>query len=182
MKASSEEVENPSPDLRLHRIRNIALAVGGFAEKLMVRRAGVSVAESRVLSALRNHPGSTASEVGARILLTPVQVGRSIARLRKLQLVMAAPHAIDGRAMELWLTRRGEEACRVSEEVTTAVQQWAVRNLDDVEWRVLNSLLDKLVLDSAYSEFEMARLAASLKTRPLARAKPKVGRARSHEA
>ena len=182
MNASSEEEADPSPDLRLHRIRNVAIAVGGFAEKLMVRRAGVSVAESRVLSALRSHPGSTASEVGTRILLTPVQVGRSIARLRKLQLVMAAPHAIDGRAMELWLTRRGEDACRVSEELTTAVQQWAVRNLDEGEWRVLDALLDKLVHDSAYSELELARLASSLKTKPLARARPKVRRERSDEA
>jgi DNA-binding MarR family transcriptional regulator len=176
MKASSKEEADPSLELGLHRIRNIAIAVGGFAEKLMVRRAGVSVAESRVLSALRVHPGSTASEVGVRILLTPVQVGRSIARLRKMQFVMVAPHAIDGRAMELWLTRRGEEACQVSEELTAAVQQWAVRNLDKAEWQALDALLDKLVRDSAYSELELAQLAGSLKTKPVAPTRPRVRR------
>jgi DNA-binding MarR family transcriptional regulator len=160
-------------DLRLHRIRAVAVASGSLAERLLLRRVGISVAESRVLRALNEHPGSTAAEVGSSILLTPVQVGRCVARLRKLKLVRSAPHAIDGRAMELSLTQRGEEAHVAAAEITSVIQYWTIRNLNCEEWSALDALLDKLVRSTEYAERDIDELVSSLSAKPLVRSSRK---------
>ncbi|MFT3779888.1 MAG: helix-turn-helix domain-containing protein [Ottowia sp.] len=145
-------------DLQLHRIRAIAVSVGSLAEKLMLAEVGISVMEARVLQTLRAFPASTATEVAGRILLTTVQVGRSVARLKKLGLLKVEPHALDGRALHLELTAAGEIAHAAAVNVTAAVQAWTIRDLSREEWIQLDLLLNKLVESSQYGERDIRSL------------------------
>ncbi len=155
-------------DLGLQRIRAIAVSAGNLAEKLMARRVGISVAEARVLRALHDFPSSTASEIAARILLTPVQVGRCVARLRKMALLSVEPHVIDGRAMHLELTSRGKQAHVVASEVTSAVQAWTIRDLTPDEWSALDAILTTLERSTNYSESDVTLLVSTMTAKPLA--------------
>ena len=83
-----------------------------LAEKLTTRMVGLSVLESRVLLNVHAHPLSTPTEISARIMLTPVQVGRCVARLSQLALVSISAHVADGRSIQLKLTKKGcQGAC-----------------------------------------------------------------------
>ncbi len=160
-------------DLGLQRIRAIAVSAGNLAEKLMARRVGISVAEARVLRALHDFPSSTASEIAARILLTPVQVGRCVARLKKMALLSVEPHILDGRAMHLELTPRGLQAHVVASEVTSAVQAWTIRDLTANEWSSLDAILTKLERSTNYSEADVKSLVSTMTARPITAAGPK---------
>lgn len=148
-------------------MRLIAIGVGQFAERLLSREVGLSVSDSRVLSAIAAVPDSTATEVSVRISMTPVQVGRCVAKLKSAGLVQASSDVNDARASRLSLTLKGREVETFANEIADAVQHWAIRDLSPEEWKVLDGFLDRLLKSSKYTEVDAVNLMA-LVCRPLA--------------
>jgi DNA-binding MarR family transcriptional regulator len=142
-------------ELRLNRIREIALTSTSLAEKLTSRLVGLSVLESRVLLNLEEHPLSTPTEIAVRIMLTPVQVGRCVARLSKRSLVGVTSHAVDGRSIQLRLTKKGVQVHRTVAGVATVVLARLVRGFSSEERDALNALLGKLQANASDSEQEV---------------------------
>ena len=148
--------------VNFQRVRAIALEIGGLAERVMARKVGLPVSEARVLAAIAEYPGSIASDIATRIALTPVQVGRSLSKLKSLDLVRTEVDLADARALRLWLQPAGLEAQARAAAVTQAVQHWAVRKLDPEQWAQFDQLLDLLLASARFNEADVAALEAQV--------------------
>jgi DNA-binding MarR family transcriptional regulator len=105
----------------------------------------------------------TAAEVSTRINLTPVQVGRCVAKLKTAGLIKASVDVNDGRASRLSLQPKGTEVEALANKISTAVQRWAIRDLSAAEWKIFNSLLDRLLTSSQYTESDAVDLMDSIR-------------------
>lgn len=149
-------------ELTAYRIRRVAESILDMAEELFGRHLEIRVLDWRVLVKLADTPGSIPTEIGRDVLLTPVQTGRSLLRLRELNLVFAVPDPNDGRATRYSLTKPGRTAYETGMKIVLEVQGFALRDLSAVETVALNGLLDQLMTSTAYSSADVDRLSAAL--------------------
>jgi DNA-binding MarR family transcriptional regulator len=149
-------------ELTAYRIRRVAESILDMAEELFERHLEIRVLDWRVLVKLADAPGSIPTEIGRDMLLTPVQTGRSLLRLRELNLVVAVPDPNDGRATRYSLTKPGRTAYETGMKIVLEVQAFALRDLSAVETVALNGLLDQLMTSTAYSSADVDRLSATL--------------------
>jgi DNA-binding MarR family transcriptional regulator len=72
---------------------------------------GLTTAQLRVLSMVREQPGVTAGELAARLSVTPPTISGIVDRLVRLSLVRREDDESDRRLVRNHLTEKGEEAC-----------------------------------------------------------------------
>jgi DNA-binding MarR family transcriptional regulator len=72
---------------------------------------GLTTAQLRVLSMVREQPGVTAGELAARLSVTPPTISGIVDRLVRLGLVRREDDESDRRLVRNHLTERGENAC-----------------------------------------------------------------------
>ncbi|NPT34931.1 MarR family winged helix-turn-helix transcriptional regulator [Paraburkholderia xenovorans] len=133
-----------------------------MAEELFARHLDIRVLDWRVLVKLADKPGSIPTEIGKDMLMTPVQTGRSLLRLRELKLVVAVPDPGDGRATRYTLTKAGHGSYEAGMKIVVEVQAFAMRDLSAVETVALNGLLDRLMASTSYTPEDVNRLSISL--------------------
>lgn len=151
-------------ELAAYRVRRIAESILGMAEELFARHLGIRALEWRVLVKLAETPGSISTEIGRDMLLTPVQTGRCLQRLREANMVVAMPDPEDGRATRYTLTHPGRRAHEAGTRIVLEVQRYALRDFSAVETVALNNLLERLMASSSYGEDDVERLSAALFT------------------
>lgn len=153
--------------IELQRLRQFALSIGKVAEKISERSIGLSIEDARIVDVLHQHPYSTATEIAKLTLLTPVQVGRRISRLRKMHYLITEADRLDARAIRLRLSPEGERICQRSRDITANIQAWAIRDLTNEEWEVFSRILDKLLASVADKDQErhVSELIAQLDSR-----------------
>jgi DNA-binding MarR family transcriptional regulator len=149
-------------ELPAYRLRRVAESVLGMAEELFDRHLEVRVLDWRVLAKLADAPGSNSTDIGRDMLLTPVQTGRSLVKLRELHLVAAVPDPQDGRATRYTLTDEGRIAFETGMRIVLEVQTFALRDLNAIEHVALSGLLERLVRSTAYSAADVDRLSDTL--------------------
>ena len=148
--------------LPAYRVRRVAESILDMAEELFARHLAIRVLDWRVLAKLADAPGSIPTEIGRDILLTPVQTGRSLLKLRDLNLVVAVPDPNDGRATRYTLTKPGRAVYDAGMKIVLEVQAFALRDLSAVEAVALDGLLDRLIASTAYSSEDIDRLSHAL--------------------
>jgi DNA-binding MarR family transcriptional regulator len=148
--------------LPAYRIRRVAESILDLAEELFARHLDIRVLDWRVLVKLADAPGSIPTEIGRDMLLTPVQTGRCLQKLRDLNLVVAVPDPSDGRATRYTLTKPGRNAYEAGMKIVLEVQTFALRDMSAVETVALNGLLDRLITSTAYSPADVERLSLTL--------------------
>lgn len=158
MKFTSVDSTPYDGDIAFFRVRLVSISVSNMAEKLMERLAQITALEARVLLAIGDAPGSTATEISLQTSLTPVQVGRCISRLKAIKLIVAHPCLLDGRAYKLLLTTEGKQRHAIAHHVSVVVQHWAIRRLQPAAWHEFSRTLDVLVESSRFSEEDVAKL------------------------
>jgi DNA-binding MarR family transcriptional regulator len=149
-------------ELAAYRVRRIAESILGMAEELFARHLGIRALEWRVLVKLAEAPGSISTEIGRDMLLTPVQTGRCLQKLREVNMVVAMPDPDDGRATRYTLTNPGRRAQEAGTRIVLEVQRHALRDFSAVEIVALNNLLERLMASSSYDEDDVERLSAIL--------------------
>lgn len=148
--------------LPAYRVRRIAESIFDMAEELFARHLEIRALDWRVLVKLADTPGSIPTEIGRDMLLTPVQTGRCLQKLRDLKLVVAVQDPNDGRATRYTLTRSGRQAYEAGMKIVLEVQAFAMRDLSAVETVALNGLLERLMASTAYSPADVDRLSNAL--------------------
>jgi len=148
--------------LPAYRVRRVAESILDMAEELFARHLDIRVLDWRVLVKLADKPGSIPTEIGKDMLMTPVQTGRSLLRLRELKLVVAVPDPGDGRATRYTLTKAGHGSYEAGMKIVVEVQAFAMRDLSAVETVALNGLLDRLMASTSYTPEDVNRLSISL--------------------
>lgn len=131
--------------IELQRLRQVALSIGQVADKVTARCIGLSTEDVRILTALHDSPRSTATEIAKLTLLTPVQVGRRILRLRKLLYLVGEVDCLDARAVRLQLTSEGGHVYERSREITESIQAWAIRDVSSDDWEIFSRILNTLL-------------------------------------
>jgi DNA-binding MarR family transcriptional regulator len=159
--------EPPDPimqfkELPAYQIRRVAESILEMAEELFARHLDIRVLDWRVLVKLADKPGSIPTEIGRDMLMTPVQTGRSLLRLRELGLVMAVPDPDDGRATRYTLTQPGRLAQDAGMKIVLAVQDFALRDLSAVERVALDGLLGRLMRSTSYTRADVEQVSAQL--------------------
>ncbi|MFT4067348.1 MarR family winged helix-turn-helix transcriptional regulator [Paraburkholderia sp.] len=148
--------------LPAYQIRLVAESILDMAEELFARHLEIRVLDWRVLAKLADRPGSIPTEIGRDILMTPVQTGRSLLRLRELGLVLAVPDPEDGRATRYTLTQPGYSAYEAGMKIVLAVQDFALRELGAVERVALDELLGRLMSSTSYTAADLEQVSAQL--------------------
>ncbi|OZI77723.1 MarR family winged helix-turn-helix transcriptional regulator [Bordetella genomosp. 12] len=148
--------------LTAYRVRRVAESILGLAEDLFARHLGIRALEWRVLVKLKDAGQSISTEIGRDMLLSPVQTGRSLLKLRELGLVEAMPDPSDGRATRYRLTAAGERSCEAGMRIVLRVQSHALRDFSAVEQVALEGLLERLMASSDYTSEEVDALSAEL--------------------
>ena len=148
--------------LTAYRVRRVAESILGLAENLFARHLGIRVIEWRVLVKLADAGESIPTEIGRDMLLTPVQTGRSLLKLRELGLVQAMPDPTDGRATRYRLTPSGVRSCDTGMRIAERVQGHALRGFSPVEQVALEGLLERLMSNSEYTSADIDAISAEL--------------------
>jgi DNA-binding MarR family transcriptional regulator len=149
-------------ELPAYQIRRVAESILDMAEALFARHLEIRVLDWRVLVKLASAPGSIPTEIGRDMLMTPVQTGRSLLRLRELGLVMAVPDPEDGRATRYTMTQPGWTAHEGGMKIVLAVQDFALRDLSAVERVALDGLLGRLLTSTSYTGADVEQLSEHL--------------------
>ncbi|MEX4002134.1 MarR family winged helix-turn-helix transcriptional regulator [Paraburkholderia sp. EG285A] len=149
-------------ELAAYRVRRVAESILDMAEELFAHHLEIRVLDWRILAKLADAPGSISTEISRDILLTPVQSGRSLLKLRELNLVAAVPDPDDGRATRYTLTKSGRAAYEAGMKIVLEVQAFALRDLSAIETVALNDLLDRLISSTAYSSADIDHLSHTL--------------------
>jgi DNA-binding MarR family transcriptional regulator len=102
---------------------------------------GLTTAQLRVLSLVREQPGVTAGELAARLSVTPPTISGIVDRLVRLGLVRREDDESDRRLVRNHLTERGENACTRLEK---GGEVFTHRILDEMNDHDLDSLITGL--------------------------------------
>ncbi len=107
--------------------------------------SGVTMSQLTLLDVIAASPGAGIHDIATELGLTPPSVSVGVRRLEDAGLLTRQPDPKDGRAIQLFLTERGEEICR---------QAWAARRgkahqlfsaLNPQEQDTLFSLLERAI-------------------------------------
>jgi MarR family transcriptional regulator, organic hydroperoxide resistance regulator len=131
--------------LRLyHRLQVAAHSVRKAADRIVLDAAGVTTAQSAVLTIAAGGPNVTQREVAAALHLNDSAVTAMVSRLLKLGLLERKPSIIDSRAWCLLLTSAGHEALESSRQSFKSINARMESKLSEIEIEQLAGLLDRL--------------------------------------
>jgi DNA-binding MarR family transcriptional regulator len=112
-------------------------------------RHGISTPAWRILLTLLNHPGATAVEINDRWAMEKMAVSRAIRQLEKKSWIRRVVRKCDRRSHELYLTPKGQAACRAILPDANARYREIVECLSAKELASLDRSLVKLILHTA---------------------------------
>jgi DNA-binding MarR family transcriptional regulator len=111
------------------------------------REFGLDVRALRVLRAICDAPGATATEVRESTLIEKTLLSKMVADLVDKKLVRRRIHPDDARHYQLWPTSGGERLRRSSDAVGEAMEQRMLASLTATEKREFRRIIDKLVAE-----------------------------------
>jgi DNA-binding MarR family transcriptional regulator len=109
------------------------------------REFGLDVRALRVLRAICDAPGATATEVKENTLIEKTLLSKMVADLVEKKLVRRRIHPDDARHYQLWPTKSGERTRGLSDEVGKAMENDMLSTLSETEKRDFRRIIDKLV-------------------------------------
>lgn len=130
--------------LSLYRMLRLSRRLASHAEDVLVTGQAIRLHDWRMLAAVRQRPGITATEAQPMVLLNKMQASRSVAHLVELGLLKAGSSSVDGRAAPLRLSAKGANACDVASKRMAAIEMWALDTLSAQELGLLDTLLQKI--------------------------------------
>jgi len=107
-------------------------------------RFDLTIPEWRVMAALGNTPGLSASEVAARTAMDKVQVSRAVANLVENGCVERGADALDGRVTRLALSPRGQAIYHQVAPLALDLEARLIATLSAEERKSLDSIMQKL--------------------------------------
>jgi len=107
-------------------------------------RFDLTIPEWRVMAALGNTPGLSASEVAARTAMDKVQVSRAVANLVENGRVERRSDALDGRITRLALSPRGQAIYHQVAPLALDLEARLIATLSADERKSLDSIMQKL--------------------------------------
>ncbi|WP_250475409.1 MarR family winged helix-turn-helix transcriptional regulator [Caballeronia sp. GAFFF1] len=108
-------------------------------------RFGVDVRSLRVLRAICDTPGITASVLKEQTLIEKTLLSKLLSDLIDRNLVRRSIHPDDARHFQLWPTAAGKRMRESSDELGQSMEAEMLSILSASERRQLNSIVDKLV-------------------------------------
>jgi DNA-binding MarR family transcriptional regulator len=109
------------------------------------REFGLDVRALRVLRAICDAPGATATEIKESTLIEKTLLSKMLADLVEKQLIRRGIHPGDARHYQLWPTSDGERTRRLSDAVGESMERRMLSSLSETEKRELRRIIDKLV-------------------------------------
>ena len=97
-----------------------------------------------ILSLVKHNPGITSRQLCQQLDILPPNAVAILAALHKRALVAREPHALDGRAISLFLTVDGQALMTRAEQTAAELELQATGALDDAERALLIALLQKI--------------------------------------
>lgn len=111
---------------------------------------GLTTAQLRVISLLRQTPGVTAGELANRLSVTPPTISGIVDRLVKLDLVRREDDRSDRRLVRNVLTEKGEAACARLERGAELYTRRLLIEMDEADLESFNTGLKALISASQY--------------------------------
>jgi DNA-binding MarR family transcriptional regulator len=127
-----------------YRLSVLTNRVSAAIARHYAERFALSPAEWRVMAALGNTPGLSASEVAARTAMDKVQVSRAVASLVAARRVTRKPDAEDGRIARLALSARGQAIYDEIVPHALELESRLVATLTESERKSLDAVMAKL--------------------------------------
>lgn len=116
----------------------------GDANELYRREVGLDVRSLRLLRAICDNPGVTATGLREMTLVEKTAISKVLAELLALKLIRRSPDRSDARLLQLWPTPRGKKLRATSDVIGHALESSMLSVLTQAEQDHLNLLLDKL--------------------------------------
>lgn len=111
------------------------------------REFDLDVRALRVLRAICDAPGATATKLRESTLIEKTLLSKMLADLVDRKLVRRRIHPDDARHYQLWPTSSGERTRRLSDAVGDSMEQRMLSTLSDAEKREFRRIIDKLVAE-----------------------------------
>lgn len=111
---------------------------------------GLTTAQLRVISLLRQSPGVTAGELANRLSVTPPTISGIVDRLVKLDLVRREDDRSDRRLVRNVLTEKGEAACARLERGAELYTRRLLVEMDEADLESFNTGMKALISASQY--------------------------------
>ncbi|MGJ7918738.1 MarR family winged helix-turn-helix transcriptional regulator [Massilia sp. LXY-6] len=111
------------------------------------REFDLDVRALRVLRAICDAPGATATELRESTLIEKTLLSKMVADLVDRKLVRRRIHPDDARHYQLWPTSSGERTRSLSDAVGESMEQRMLSTLSDAEKREFRRIIDKLVAE-----------------------------------
>jgi DNA-binding MarR family transcriptional regulator len=111
------------------------------------REFGLDVRALRVLRAICDAPGATATEVKENTLIEKTLLSKMVADLVNKKLVRRRIHPDDARHYQLWPTSSGQRTRMLSDTVGESMEQRMLSSLSETEKSELRRIIDKLVTE-----------------------------------
>ena len=110
-----------------------------FRDRDRVCCHGISVTQCYALEAVARYFPITVNELAGRLFLDKSTVSRVINSLEKKELLCRLPHVKDGRAVELHLTRKGDDIYR---RIRQDIEEQERRLLEDFDPDVRTAMIE----------------------------------------
>lgn len=110
-----------------------------------IENSGLSMPQFTLLDWIAASPGCGVQEIAAQLKLTPPTVSVAVRRLQEAGLLKRQAHPQDGRAIQLFLTARGEKLRQQVRAFRKEKMQWMLSALTPEECATLLQLLEKAI-------------------------------------
>lgn len=114
------------------------------ANQIYRDQVGLDVRSLRLLRAICDNPGVTATGLRELTLIEKTILSKVLAELLDLNLIRRSVHRGDARLLQLWPTARGKKLRAASDVIGHALESSMLSVLTPAEQDSLNRLLDKL--------------------------------------
>ena len=105
---------------------------------------GMHAGQPFVLLDVRAHTGVFQKELSINRRVQPATVTNMLARMEKAGLIQRRHDEADQRRVKVYITKEGDEACKVAESILSGVETGALAGFTDAEREQLLALLKKL--------------------------------------
>ena len=110
---------------------------------------GATVAQIRLLSAIRNAPGSSGAQLARQCEVTPQTVQVLIRRAQGVGWVIRGKDSINGRIVTTFLTPGGEQLLEVADGLMKQIEARVWRGVGQTAVDQFNEVLEKCMLNTA---------------------------------
>jgi DNA-binding MarR family transcriptional regulator len=106
-----------------------------------LREVGLTTAQYAALSALESSPGLSGADIARQSFVTPQTMNEIVSNLEQAGFIERRQHPQQGRVLQAYLTRTGEQRLRQAHRLVGAVEERLVSGLNRTEQKQLVSWL-----------------------------------------